>query len=274
MLVPKKNLLFTIIFVLLSCNSQSQTLVKGYASGKALTESGKPLSNVRIRFFGTTFNGQRSSLNCRTDVNGNYKLKLPNGQYSIREAVYDLKFEGEQYRLPLYLVGEDNDDIESTKGLFHHLILKTSGLISTNKDKKNLLHYFGGALSLETFELLNEMEKRDEKGVTLLIQLNPIGNLMDGGKAKALEFEKQLTIAYNNRIIMDIPLGKYTTTASLKLANGNLIPLKLLATSYGIPLNQQNDPAAKTEVFFKPKSGDAPLLGYHGIEKTELKFSF
>jgi len=258
--------------MLLSCDSQSQTL-KGYASGRAVSESGKPLANVRIRFFGTTFNGQRSSLNCKTTADGTYKLKLPSGQYSIREAIYDIKFEGEYYRLPLYLVDEHNEDIESANGLYHQLILKTSGLIAATKDEKNYMHYFGGALSLETFDLLSEMEKRGEKGVKLLVQLNPTGNLIDGSKAKPLEFEKKLAIAYDNRIIMDVPLGKYTATASLKLGSGKLIPLKLLALVKGVPLGDQDEPELKTEILFKPKSGDATLLSYNGTEKTDLKFS-
>ncbi|MCY1525407.1 hypothetical protein D9M68_603850 [compost metagenome] len=272
LLTLKKSALTTLLLVLLSCDSQSQTL-KGYASGRAVNESGKPLANVRIRFFGTTFNGQRSSLNCRTAADGTYKLKLPAGQYSIREAIYDLSYEGEQYRLPLYLVGEDNDDVESSKGLSHQLILKTSGLIASTKDQKNHLHYFGGALSLETLDLLMEMEKRGEKGVKLIVQLSPIGNLMDGSKAKPLEYEKKLAIAADNRMIMDIPLGKYSATASLKLANGKLISLKLLAMVKGMPIGDQEEPELKTEILFKPKSGDATLLSYNGTEKTDLKFS-
>lgn len=256
----------------LSCESHAQTL-KGYASGRAISESGKPLANVRIRFFGTTFNGQRSSLNCRTAADGTYKLKLPAGQYSIREAVYDVKFEGEQYRLPLYLVGEDNEDIESAKGLSHQLILKTSGLIAAIKDEKNHQHYFGGALSLETLDLLMAMEKRGEKGVKLIVQLQPIGNLIDGSKAKPLLFEKKLAIAYDNRIIMDIPLGKYMASSSLKLANGELIPLKLLAMAKGMPIGDQEEPSLKAEVLFKPRSGDPTLLSYNGTEKTDLKFA-
>lgn len=271
-IVLKKVALKAFLLILLSCESQSQTL-KGYASGRAVTENGKPLANVRIRFFGTTFNGQRSSLNCRTAADGTYKLKLPAGQYSIREAVYDVKFESEQYRLPLYLVGEDNDDVESSKGLSHQLILKTSGLIAATKDEKNHLHYFGGALSLETLDLLMEMEKRGEKGVKLIIQLSPLGNLMDGSKATSLTYEKKLAIASDNRMIMDIPLGKYSATASLKLASGKLIPLKILAMVKEMPIGDQEEPEPKTEIIFKPKSGDPTLLSYNGTEKTDLKFS-
>jgi hypothetical protein len=240
----------------------------GYVTGRATTPEGQPLAGVQIRVYGTTDAGRNASFNTRTGADGRYSLRLPGGNYSVRDSIYPLNYGGRAYRLPLYLVGENNDDFDSAKGGTYNFVLKVSGPITAIKDRSDENSYFGGIVEIDARAVDGRLADTmpDAK---FLVTLTPAGPLMNGKPGRPLRTAKPFTMRRGDRIISDVPLGTYTAKVSLQLANGSIIPLQVAATE---KTTKPQDPerAASAKITFAPHSGDAPLMTSNGVYGANL----
>ena len=247
----------------------AQTVREGYVTGVAVKASGEPLGGVRIRVFGTTDAGQRSSLNVRTKADGTFALRLPPGQFSVREANWTTNYNGRAYSLPLYLEGEDNEDFDSTEGAAVRLVLKMAGKVAATKSDTDERAWFGGTIELEFINSDGTSADSLPENAKLTVELTPTGTLMDGSPARALSYAKALNWQRANRFILDVPLADYEVKAGLD-AGGGVVPL--LVSSRETVGAQTKTPLAKTApVTFAPGSGDVTLMGGSGVVKSVVQ---
>jgi hypothetical protein len=241
----------------------------GYLGGSATTAAGLPLEGVRIRVFGTTDAGQRSSLNVRTKADGTFSLRLPSGNFSVREAVWPVKHSGRSYALPLYLEGENTDDFDSTEGAVVRLVLKMSGKADAERSDADERAWFGGTIELEHVNTDGTPASSLPESATWSLTLTPRGNLMDGTPAKTLSYTGALNLQRANRFILDVPLADYDAEAVL-VTGGAAVPL-LLASREAVGA-QTKTPLAKTvPVTFAPASGEVTLKNGSGVVKSVVQ---
>lgn len=247
----------------------AQVVREGYLTGTAVKTSGEPLGGVRIRVFGTTDAGQRSSLNVRTKADGTFALRLPPGQFSVRDANWTANHNGRAYSLPLYLEGEDNEDFDSTAGAAVRLVLKMAGKVSATKSDADERAWLGGTIELEFINSDGTSADSLPENATVMIELTPQGSLMDGSAARTLSYTKALNWQRANRFILDVPLADYEVKAGLDAGNG-LAPL--LVSSREAVGAQTKTPLAKTApVTFAPAAGDVPLMNGSGVMKSVVQ---
>ena len=255
--------------VAVAAEMRAQGVREGYLTGVAVKASGDPLGGVGIRVFGTTDAGQRSSLNVRTKTDGTFALRLPPGQFSVREANWTTNYNGRAYSLPLYLEGEDNHDFDSTEGAAVRLVLKMSGKVAATKSDTDERAWCGGTIELEFINSDGTSADSLPENATLKIELTPQGQLMDGSAARTLNYTKSLNWQRANRFILDVPLADYEVKVGLE-AGGGTVPL--LVSSREVVGTQTKTPLAKTApVTFAPGSGDVTLMSGSGGVKSVVQ---
>jgi hypothetical protein len=241
----------------------------GYLTGRAVNSAGQPLAGVRIRVVGTTDTGIRSALDTRTKADGTYSLRLPAGQFSLRSANWDVKHAGRPYSLPLYLEGENNDDFDSTEGSVAKLTLRMSGKTSARKADDDEMAYFGGTLEVEYVTSDGGTVIGYPTGVQLNVDLTPQGPLFDGTAAQPRHYVRDVAGMHAKRFILDVPLATYVAKATFVTAGARTPALVGGRQSAARPDAPRFASSAVVE--FPPRSGDAPLLAYGGVDKFVLR---
>ena len=240
-----------------------------YLTGQALRSDGSPLAGVQLRVFGTTDAGQRSSLNTRSKTDGTFSLRLPSGNFSLREAVWPVTHEGRPYLLPLHLEGEDNDDVDSTEGLTARLTLLMEGRISSAKADSDESAWFGGTIEIEWINSDGSSATALPEDATVSIALVPVGTRFDGMPAAPLTHSRTVSWKRTSRIITNVPLASYEATVSL-VAGANRTSL-LVSSREGLPAAERTPLAERAPIRFAPKSGAVTLLTTNGVEKCVLQ---
>ncbi|RYG24356.1 carboxypeptidase regulatory-like domain-containing protein, partial [bacterium] len=189
--------------------SLSSGFKPGYVMGRATTADGQPLAGVQVRVYGTTDAGRNADYSTRTGADGRYSIRLASGNYSVRDAIYPLNYGGRAYRLPLYLVGENNDDFDSTQGGVYNFVLKNSGLIDASKSRDDENAYFGGFVEIEARDAVDGRLTNTMPEASFVVTLTPAGKLMDGKTGRVIRASKPFTTRRKDRIIANVPLGNY-----------------------------------------------------------------
>ncbi len=241
----------------------------GYLTGQARNAAGAPLADVRLRVFGTTDAGQRSSLNTRSKADGSFALRLPAGNFSLREAIWRVMHEGREYRLPLYLEGEEQDDFDSTEGATARLTLRMAGKIAARKADTDENAWFGGTVELEFINSDGTTATDLPSNAQLTVTLTPRSPRLDGTPAAPLRSTRPLAWTRSSRVILDVPLATYE--AQVSLTTGNTTAPLLVSSREGLAGAQRTPLAATAPIRFAPKSGEATLLNTSGVEKCLLQ---
>lgn len=257
------------LFLVLELSAQDAAVRPGYLTGRATRADGRPLSGVQLRIFGTTDAGQRSSLDSRTKADGTFSVRLPSGNFSLRDAIWPVNIGGRPYRLPLYLRGEDNSDFDSTEGATAQLVLRMSGRITAEKPNADESAWFGGTLELEWIGSDGRSADSLPESAQLEVSLTPTSPLFDGTPSAPLVHTRTLSWARTSRIISDVPLADYEVRVVLKTGEQST-PL-LVASRENISSAQPTPLAERAPVRFAPRSGSAPLLTSSGVEKCVLQ---
>ncbi|GAB1487662.1 hypothetical protein MASR2M8_01020 [Opitutaceae bacterium] len=240
-----------------------------YITGRTVKSDGSPLGGVQIRVFGTTDAGQRSSLNTRSKADGTFSLRLPSGNFSLREAVWPVTHGGRLYSLPLYLQGEDNEDFDSTEGLTAQLTLLMEGKVSSRKADTDESAWFGGTIEIELINSDGTSASSLPENGTLTIELTPRGTRFDGTNAAPFTYTRELSWRRASRIITNVPLADYEAEVYLALA-GTSTRLTV-SSNEGVASAQRTPLSASAPIRFAPKSGDMTLLTTGGVEKSVLQ---
>lgn len=262
--------MFTLLLALLASTLFAQETPRaGYLTGRAIKADGSPLSGVRLRAFGTTDSGQRSSLNARTKADGTFSLRLASGNFSLREAVWPVTHEGRGYLLPLYLQGEDNEDFDSTEGAVVRLILQMEGKVSVRKSDMDENAWFGGTIEIELINSDGTTAITLPENATLAIALTPRSTRFDGAPAAPVRYTRELSWQRTSRIITNVPLATYEAQVSL-ITGGTVMPLTV-SSREGVAAAQRTPLGQSAPIRFAPKSGEVTLLTTNGVEKCLLQ---
>ncbi|MCC6414846.1 MAG: carboxypeptidase regulatory-like domain-containing protein [Opitutaceae bacterium] len=240
-----------------------------YITGRTVKSDGSPLAGVKLRVFGTTDAGQRSSLNARSTANGAFSLRLPSGNFSLREAVWPVMHEGRSYALPLYLEGEDNDDFDSTEGWAARLVLLMEGKVSARKSDADESAWFGGTIEIELINSDRTSANALPENATLTLMLTPRGTRFDGTPAVPLTYSRGRSWRRADRFIVNVPLASYEAEATL--ADGGRQTRLTLASREGVSSAQYTALGRSAPIRFAPKSGEVTLLTTSGVEKCVLQ---
>lgn len=250
----------------------------GSITGKAVDTQGRGIANATIEIEGVTKAGENTTLEVRTDANGSYSTKVPDGNYAVR-AWFQRDYNGTRYSLGLLPV--DNDQTrkdDSTKGIVKDFVWKLSGPMAFQLMKPDdVAYHYGGSLTVygNPPGRLSPLLKLADK-FTLEITLTPNGPLIDGSAGQPITLKHPYangTLNFNpdipDRTFIDIPLGKYTATVKAIDPNGTVHNLRVAASWKGHRAGP-NDLAASTDVEFAPITVGFPGLA-RDVETTTLE---
>lgn len=166
----------------------------GFVKGHVVDTQGKPLAGATINANSAIYyNDSNVGL---TDVNGNYKISLPNGPaagaFYVRGTV-KMKFEGKTYQLPLFT--EDDGTFTPDEGAVKNLRLKLWGEKTGNFGDDGL---YGGTVSITN--------RTSFRTGDIEVKLEPVV-LIDGTKGETLTFHTDYYTAQG------VPIGKYKVSA-------------------------------------------------------------
>jgi len=229
----------------------------GYITGMVVDTQGRPLPNVQVSIYGTTFaQGQRTSFETITKADGSYSLRVPDGRYSAKASM-TRDYNGHRYGFILAPVNGNPDfEVDSSEGGSIDFAWRIAGLSAYSAPPgKDYTDFYGASINM-SYCGLPAKAYCDEKygeivadavpgGAIVTFTLTPKGPLVDGsaGEVKRLTFEAPpLRADYpspggGGRLILrpsyhsfgwhDIPLGVYELTATAVLPDGSTRAFKL-----------------------------------------------
>ena len=176
----------------------------GYATGKVVDTHGNPLPGARILLDNTVF--YASYIDGSTKDDGSYRIKVQPGAWRAY-ASFRKTYNGWTYSLQLH---PDNIDSFDDTGAVRNFTWRLEG-----REPENEYGYYGGLVKVFTdygfYEDMQDVE----------LTLAPDGPLIDGSEGRTLVL--RLGDHYWTRpdYLEDIPIGRYTVTATLENAEGS-----------------------------------------------------
>jgi hypothetical protein len=243
--------------------------------GTVTDAAGKPIkSGVVVTVAGrTTQGGARADYTVNPDDTGHYESDLPDGVYKVWATV-DVDYNGRHFKLPL--ASEDKKDMHaaynSARGIVKNFVWQLSGL-KPNSQPREYGSYWGvGVLLFDgnpTFEPATHF-KTKYPGSVAIVHLEPVGPLVDGSKGKSLDLETPAEALFINDKRckhLDIPLGDYKATATLKLKDGTRRPL-MIAADPRVEVSKPAIPPAR-EITLEFEQGENHSLPNFSLKLTE-----
>jgi len=177
-------------------------------TGVVKDAQGKPLEGVQVLASNTLYSG---SVVGYTDANGRYSLKLPQliGTWAPVTRITRTS-SGQAHELPLFPL--NTQTFAGSEGAVRDFVWKISGKTPTGGSYGASL-WVNRSFSGEDFEVSR-----------LELELVPV-SLADGSKGRAL------TVRYDNGAIPDVPLGRFTVTATYRPESGP--PRRMLVRQRG-----------------------------------------
>ena len=227
----------------------------GTFSGVVTNSAGRPLPDAEVVVHGTTAAGRPANCEQRTDAQGRYRIRVPDGVYTAC-AYGNIRWNGKLYRLILHPADNENaKSYDSKQGVVKNFVWRLSGLKAFhNLDPERPESYYGGAIQI----VFSDPKRTGldayadfARSTVIEILLNPIGKLVDGSTARPLLFKAGTAASSpDRRIIKDIPAGRYLLTARARTSSASVLRLQVAATLHegGIPAQ----PARSVEIDFQP----------------------
>lgn len=192
-------------------------------SGTVTDTQGNPLPNAEIIVFGTTNGSDQQRYTTTTDSNGAYSVQVAAGQY-YTYAFANVTYENTAWSLPLDPVDGVNDMQNPANGLTKDFRWKLDGL-QPQQPAYDPHNFYGVPLHLN-FAGLN----LPPDGATFTFTLTPNGPLIDGSTGQTLTFQRSAqamrtdpgSVSLDDTDnLYDIPIGDYTITGQVTLADGS-----------------------------------------------------
>jgi hypothetical protein len=199
----------------------------GWVIGTITNSKGKPLSGALVRVGGIVNGGNLGSFETKTDAKGQYKLKVTDGYYHVN-AWYFPKYQGAQTSLPLYPVDKDQTKEQFSKdGIVKDFIWKISGPMPVKRPVLAPNEYYGGVVIFNGQDINStKVLSNPPAGSIVELIFTPVGPLIDGTKGKVITRKKKLSKSLmelhpkqEERLVFDIPIGKYKITAKVTEPN-------------------------------------------------------
>jgi len=219
-----------------------QEVKAGHVSGKVVTVDGKPVSDVDVEISGTNVAGGFSEFKLKTDASGAYALKVPNGTYKVA-ARLTRKLGEFHYLCELVPAGVEQPSFDSTPGAVRNFVWRIDGLRpGAAASPGETRSYLGGSIQLKQGDPNSHADEtfKFPAGSKVEMTLKPDGQLLDGSEGKPLSHSFTLDTEirfthYSKRTWLDIPIGKYTASATLTEPGGAPKPLRVAMRYYNGP---------------------------------------
>ena len=206
----------------------------GYATGKVVDTRGNPIPGARILLDNTVF--YASYINGSTKEDGTYRIKAQPGAWRAY-ASFKKTYNGNTYSLQLH---PDTIDSFDDTGAVRNFTWKLEG-----REPENEYGYYGGLVKVFTdhgfYEDMDDVE----------LTLTPRGPLIDGSVGKTLVLRQGDHYWVQYGYLQDIPIGRYTVTATLKNEDGAR-PLRIQDE------HAEGDFASELQFDFIPEPGGSP----------------
>lgn len=228
----------------------------GHVSGKLSDARGNPLRNVSVRINGMP-EGSGEPFNKTFHIPGpasEYAFALPPGRYDTPQATITADYNGRTYVLQLAAADNSRDwpqSRPSKPGLVRDFVWRIEGPRPEGEgDPLRPTGWWGGAILLDKPDTMTELS-------TFEITLTPAGPLIDGSPGKPLLFTRRIPWQRpEEHYLLNIPVGKYTASATVAYAGGKPKPMKLVC--YTAETADSAEPMAApqltAEVEFIPKA--------------------
>lgn len=174
----------------------------GYATGKVVDTRGNPIAGAKILLDNTVF--YASYINGSTKEDGTYRLKAQPGAWRAY-ASFKTTYNGKTYNLELH---PDNTDSFDHTGAVRNFTWKLEG-----REPENEYGYYGGLVKVFAGSGFYDMDDVE-------LALAPVGPLIDGSEGKTLVLRQGDHYWVQPGYLEDIPIGRYTVTATLKNEDG------------------------------------------------------
>lgn len=197
----------------------------GFLRGYVKDSSGKPLAGAYVGVRSTLNGGSYSGASGTSDAKGYYEIKLPFGAIHLYAGAYTVDYGELRASLSLHPADGKLDGFASAEGDVENFVLLPYGIADRNQVSENpngATNYYGGAVRInynlaengDSYAPENYIRENSEIEITF----TPEGNLLDGSAGTKFVIRKNVGSAmfFN---IYNIPLGKYTITASLVKGN-------------------------------------------------------
>jgi len=176
---------------------------RGYATGQVVDTRGNPIAGAKILLDNTVF--YASYINGATGGDGTYRIRVQPGAWRAH-ATFRKPYNGRTYHLELY---PDSVDSFDDTGAVRNFTWKLEG-----RDPDNEYGYYGGLVKVFTdFGFYEGMEDIE-------LTLVPDGPLIDGSEGRTLVLRLEDHYWVQRAYLEDIPIGRYTITATLRSAEG------------------------------------------------------
>ncbi|HYC28833.1 MAG TPA: carboxypeptidase-like regulatory domain-containing protein [Chitinophagaceae bacterium] len=207
--------LLAMLFLTASCKKDSKneetgggdpgTVTKGYVKGKVTDTQGQPVKGVSIIIDNTLI--PNSNLVGVTGDDGTYSIRLTNFTWQAY-AEKNISYNGQTYKIHFH---PDNNDGFNQEGAIRNFQWKLTG------EKPDQLGYYGGTIMIDK-HILSEVYDSENIEFTL----TPNGPLIDGSAGQVIKARmgQPATATYGK--LVDIPIGRYTMTASYQGTAGNV----------------------------------------------------
>jgi len=197
----------------------------GFLRGYVKDSLGKPLAGAYVGVRSTLNGGSYSGASAISDAKGYYEIKLPMGAIHLYAGALTVDYGELRASLSLHPADGKLDGFASAEGDVENFVLLNYGIADRNQlsEKPNgATNYYGGAVRInynlaengDSYAPQNYIRENSE----IEIAFTPQGNLLDGSAGTSFVIRKNVGSAmfFN---IYNIPVGKYTITATLVKGN-------------------------------------------------------
>ncbi|MGO1719219.1 MAG: carboxypeptidase-like regulatory domain-containing protein [Luteimonas sp.] len=206
----------------------------GYVTGRAVDTLGNPIPGARIYLDNTLFSGSYIDTTSRED--GGYRVRVYPGAWRAY-ASFRKDYNGRTYTLRLRPDAVDSFDQD---GAVRNFTWQLEG-----RRPENDAGFYGGYIHTSSeFDFESDMEDVE-------LVFTPDGPLIDGSPGTQLRLRLHDHYWRNLFQIDDIPIGRYTVTATLQ-SGATTRPLRV-RNWHG-----QNDPVSALQLDFLPEHGSTP----------------
>jgi hypothetical protein len=226
----------------------------GFLRGYVKDSSGKPLAGAYIGVRSTLNGGSYSGASGLSDAKGYYEIQLPFGAIHLYAAAFTVDYGELRASLSLHPADAKLDGFASADGDVENFVLLPYGITDRDQasEKPNgSNNYYGGSVRINynLAEINNSYapENYIRENSEIEITLTPEGNLLDGSAGTKFVIRKNVGsgMFFN---IHNIPIGKYTITASLVKGNKPLF------------MRQSGRNKNNSGITPKETTGSAPLI--------------
>jgi len=201
----------------------------GWASGKVVTEAGRPVSGATVHLYGINMNGGRVGQNARTKADGSYRIKVPYGLYQEGSAEIYVDYHGQHYQIGIPAENQGAQFDSSVEEVKMDFVWRASGVRNRGMLESNF-GYFGfsggvyfGTGKTYTRDFLNAMENFE-------LIFTPDSPLMNGDPSKKFTVigSEPGRNAHSDYFFWcfyyDVPAGHYNLTANVIMNDGSRVP--------------------------------------------------